>query len=132
MGQPGTAAFSGKYLSVTSLRRDGAGVSTPVWFVSEGGRLLIETDGDSYKVKRIRANPSVTVASCTVRGRLNGESFPARAEVLPVADVARVEQLLAHKYRIDMLGMKPIRWAQAKLHLGRKRGVSVIVAITPE
>ena len=35
--------FPGKYLSLTSFRRDGTGVATPVWFVEDGGRLLVET-----------------------------------------------------------------------------------------
>ena len=56
-GRPGTvtSAFAGKYLSLTSFRRDGTGVATPVWFVEVDGRLLVETDAGSYKVRRIRA-----------------------------------------------------------------------------
>jgi hypothetical protein len=56
------AAFPGKYLSLTSFRRDGTGVATPVWFVEADGRLLVETDAGSYdagsyKVRRIRRDP---------------------------------------------------------------------------
>jgi PPOX class probable F420-dependent enzyme len=65
----GTLGFAGKYLSITSFKRDGTGVATPVWFVQEAGRLL-QTDANSYKVKRIRRNPHVTVAPCTATGRL--------------------------------------------------------------
>ncbi len=57
--------MKGKYLNLTSFRRDGTGVSTPVWFVQENGRLFVRTDGDSYKVKRIAHNPSVTIAECS-------------------------------------------------------------------
>ena len=60
--------FTGKYVSLTTFRRDGTPVSTPVWFVTEDGSLLVETDGDSYKVKRIRHNDNVTVASCNAMG----------------------------------------------------------------
>jgi PPOX class probable F420-dependent enzyme len=60
-------AFPGKYLSLTSFRRDGTGVATPVWFVEAGGRLLVETDAGSYKVRRIRRDPQVTIAPCTAR-----------------------------------------------------------------
>src|SRR5512141_1567688 len=38
--------FKGKYLSLTSFKRDGTGVATPVWFVAENGHLLVETDAD--------------------------------------------------------------------------------------
>ena len=44
------ARFPGKYLSVTSFKRDGSGVATPVWFVIENGRLLVKTDAESFKV----------------------------------------------------------------------------------
>ena len=47
-----TPAFPGKYLSLTSFRRDGTGVATPVWFVETGGRLLVETDAASYNWPR--------------------------------------------------------------------------------
>ena len=45
-------------------------MATPVWFVQQGGRLLVETDAAAGKVKRIRCNPAVQVAACTA-GRLS-------------------------------------------------------------
>jgi PPOX class probable F420-dependent enzyme len=126
-----TTAFPGKYLSVTSFRRDGSGKATPVWFVEEGGRLLVETDASSYKVRRIRRNPRVTVAPCTATGRLRGEPVTARAELLADAETGRAERLLARKYRIDLLVIKPIRTLQAALHPRRPREKPVILAITP-
>jgi hypothetical protein len=35
-------------------------VATPVWFVARDGRLLVITDENSFKAKRIRRNPAVT------------------------------------------------------------------------
>jgi uncharacterized protein len=127
-----TPAFPGKYLSVTSYRRDGTGVPTPVWFVQENGRLLVETDASSFKVRRIRRNPAVAVAPCTATGRLRGEPLAAHAELLPDAEVSRVERLMARKYRVDLVVIKPIRSLQAALHPGRPRGKPVVLAITPE
>jgi PPOX class probable F420-dependent enzyme len=120
----------GKYLSITSFKRNGSGVATPVWFVEEAGRLLVQTDADSGKVKRIRRNPQVLVAPCTATGRLLADPAPARAEFLPEAEVGRVGRLLAAKYRIDLLVIKPIRALQAALRRGRPRPRLVIVAIT--
>ena len=122
---------SGKYLSITSFKRDGSGVATPVWFVQEGGRLLIQTDADSGKVKRIRRNPRVLVAPCTATGRLLADPLPAQAELLPDAEVGRVERLLAAKYRIDLLFIRPIRAMQARLRRRRPRPKPIIVALTP-
>src|SRR5512132_2813241 len=75
------ALFPGRYLSVTSFKRDGTGVATPVWFVSDGRRLFALTDLHSPKVRRIRRNPRVLIASCLPGGKLRNEPVPARAEV---------------------------------------------------
>jgi len=126
------AAFGGKYLSVTSFRRDGSGVATPVWFVLDDGRLLVKTDADSYKVRRIRRNPSVRVARCTATGRLRGEPLPARAEFLPESEGRRVEQLMARKYRLDRVFVLPLYRAVQRVRGRRPRGENpVYLAITP-
>ncbi len=123
--------FGGKYLSITSFKRDRSGVATPVWFVQEDGRLLVQTDANSGKVKRIRRNPQVLVAPCTATGRPLADPVPARAELLDDAEVGRVERLLAAKYRIDLLIIRPIRALQAALRPGRPRPKPVILAIIP-
>ena len=100
--------FTGKYVSLTTFRRDGTPVSTPVWFVSENGTLLVETDGDSYKVKRIRRNDNVTVTSCNAMGHGTGDTVSARATILPAEELPRVERLLHRKYRLDYIFVLPI------------------------
>lgn len=125
------SVFGGRYLSITSFRRDGTPVATPVWFVQEDGALLAETDGGSGKVKRIRRNPQVRVAPCTASGRLRAEPVGARAEVLPAAQTSRVHTLLARKYRLDLLVIGPLRAVQQALHLGHPRGTPVILKIIP-
>ena len=126
-----TPTLPGKYLRLTSFRRDGTGVATPVWFVEAGGRLLVETDAASYKVRRIRRDPRVTIAPCTATGHLRGIPVPARAELLPDAEVARVERLMAHKYRVDLLFIRPFRALQRALHRNRPRETPVILELTP-
>lgn len=96
------ALFPGRYLSVTSFKRDGTGVATPLWFVSDGSRLCAFTDLHSAKVRRIRRNPHVLVASCRVDGKLHGEQVPACVEVLTAdADLERVQQLLLERYKLS-------------------------------
>jgi PPOX class probable F420-dependent enzyme len=131
--QATTAApvFHGRYLSITSYKRDGRGVATPVWFVLRDGRLLVETDAASGKVKRIRRNPQVRVAVCTASGRLRGEQVPAVAEILPDSEVGAVERLIADKYRFDMIIFRPLRFIQARLRLGRPRTEPAVLGITP-
>jgi PPOX class probable F420-dependent enzyme len=95
-----SALFPGRYLSVTSFRRDGTGIATPVWFVSDGDRLFALTDLHSAKVRRVRRNPRVLVAPCRADGKLRGEPLPAHAEVLTAtADLERVQKLLIERYK---------------------------------
>ena len=96
------ALFPGRYLSVTSFKRDGTGVATPLWFVSDGRRLFALTDLHSAKVRRIRGNPRVLVASCRADGKLRSEPLAARAEVLTEnADLERVQKLLLERYKLS-------------------------------
>jgi PPOX class probable F420-dependent enzyme len=88
-----------KYVLVTTFRRDGTPVPTPVWGVRDGDSLLIWTVRDSGKVKRIRRDGKVTVAPCSFRGEPRGESVPAQAEILDAAGTARVRELIKKKYR---------------------------------
>jgi PPOX class probable F420-dependent enzyme len=125
--------FPGKYLSLTSFRRDGSGVATPMWFVADNGQLVVETDADSYKVKRIRRDPHVRIAVCDARGRLRGEAVDGAATVLPDTERERVERLLARKYRVDRFTVLPIYRLVMRLRGrgSRTHEPPVAIAITP-
>ncbi|UGS37202.1 PPOX class F420-dependent oxidoreductase [Capillimicrobium parvum] len=116
------AVFPGRYLSVTSFKRDGTGVATPVWFVADGRRLFALTDLHSPKVQRMRRNPRVLIAACRVNGKLRSEPFPARVEVLTTTpDLERVQKLLSERYKISY------RLVMLMYRLGRRlRGQSSV------
>ena len=61
-----------QYVNLETFRKNGTGVQTPVWVAPLGEELIIFTNGDSYKVKRLRRNPKVRIAECGVRGALKG------------------------------------------------------------
>jgi hypothetical protein len=128
---PEVVSITGKYVSITTYRRDGTGVSTPVWFVSEGGQLLVVTETGSGKVKRIGRNPFVTVAACSARGRLHGRPSPAIADLLPPTEVERVKRLMGRKYRLDLIFIRPIRALQSLLHPERRSETTTVIAIRP-
>jgi len=87
-----------QYISLTTFRANGTGVPTPVWFVREGDSLFVWTQANSYKVKRLRNNPAVEIAPCTVRGEVTGPKISAQGKVLPPDQAARVKALLRRKY----------------------------------
>ena len=120
------------YLSLTTFRRDDTGVATPVWFVTEAGRILVDTDADSHKVRRIRRNPSVTVAECTASGRLRSSPVPARAQIHPHHQVPSARQLMARKYWLDRIVILPVYRAVHAIVHGRDHGESVVLVITPD
>lgn len=91
-----------RYISLTTRRRDGSLVSTPVWLVSDDGRrLLIWTGAATGKVKRIRRDPRVFVAKSNYRGRERGPRIEGHARIADDADV-EVKNLIRDKYGWQM------------------------------
>jgi len=81
------------YINVTTFRKNGQPVPTPVWFVAMGDKLYTFTGGSSGKVKRIRANGRAQIAPCDARGKPKAEFIPVRARIL--SDEARKAQARA-------------------------------------
>lgn len=84
------------FVSLTTYRRSGEGVATPVWVADAGdGALAVTTMDGSGKVRRLRADPRVTLRPCDRRGRVEPDAptLEARAEV--VEDAGRVGGLTA-------------------------------------
>ena len=61
-----------QYALLTTFRKSGQPVPTPVWFAEDGGKVYVYTRSDSGKVKRIRAGGRVELAPCDARGTLLG------------------------------------------------------------
>ena len=72
-----------KYLLLTTFTKDGRPKPTAIWGVPDGDKLLVITDDGSWKVKRIRNTPRVTIARCDMRGNPKGEAIEAIAAVAP-------------------------------------------------
>ncbi|GAA3462012.1 MULTISPECIES: PPOX class F420-dependent oxidoreductase [Saccharothrix] len=100
----------GKYLLLTTFRRSGVAVPTPVWVAHDGSALYAWSAADAGKVKRIRNNGEVRIGPCDVRGRPTGEQVPARASLMDREGSERVRSMIARKYglfgRITLLGSR--------------------------
>jgi PPOX class probable F420-dependent enzyme len=83
---------------LTTYRRDGTPVGTPVSIVVDGDRAFARTWDDAWKFRRIRENPEVEISPCTPRGRPTGPAIRARARVLSGEESERAARLLARKY----------------------------------
>jgi len=90
--------YRSKYLLLTTFTKDGRPKPTAIWGVPDGDRLLVITDDGSWKVRRIRNTPGVTLARCGALGRPKGEPVEAVARVLPKSETRRVYEAILKRY----------------------------------
>ncbi len=69
-----------------------------VWFGEKDEKLYVMTRSDSGKFKRIRNNPQVRIAPCTIRGKITGPEIAATARILPPEDWPWARKTLQQKY----------------------------------
>lgn len=93
------AIAKAKCISLTTFKRDGTPVSTPVWFNILNGKICITTPTQSWKVKRISNNPRVEFATCTQRGKVTGPVFTGEARVLTTDETLPVMKAKRRRYR---------------------------------
>jgi len=96
-----------RYISLATFRKTGVPVYTPIWFAEEGDKIYFMTNNRLGKVKRIRNNPQVKIAPCTVRGKIIGPEFSATARILPAGNANRVRHAINAKYWLARL---PLLW----------------------
>ncbi len=96
----GLDSLQGNHLLLTTFRKNGQAVPTPVWYGREGHHLYVFTLTKAGKVKRIRNNPHVQIAACTGIGRVTGPTMEARARILPRAEERIARRALRRKYPV--------------------------------
>jgi PPOX class probable F420-dependent enzyme len=97
------------YLRLTTFKRDGTAVPTPVWVVRDGERLLVITTSSTGKAKRLRHTPRVLAAVCDRRGRVAPGTPEAEGAAVVVTDPAAVDRLgdlLVRKYGLPARVMR--------------------------
>ncbi|QLL07238.1 PPOX class F420-dependent oxidoreductase [Mycobacterium vicinigordonae] len=87
-----------KYLLLTTFTKDGRPKPTAIWGVPDGDRLLVITDDDSWKVKRIRNTPRVTIAKSGGLGNPKSEAVEGVARILPKSETRRVYNAVLRRY----------------------------------
>jgi PPOX class probable F420-dependent enzyme len=116
-----------RYVSLTTYRKDGTAVATPVWHVPSGGELFIVTEARAGKVKRIRNNGSVVVTVCSLRGRIapDAPSAQGRARLLDDEGTQAARRLLAGRYLTSRVG----NWFAGVLRLRRPPMIGIAVTL---
>lgn len=116
-----------KYVSLTTYRKDGTAVATPVWHVVDGGEMIIVSNLDAWKVKRIRNDSRVSVTVCDIRGRIapGAASAAGTARLLDAAGTTAARALLARRYLMSRVG----NWASRTLRLRRPPVIGIAVTL---
>ena len=118
-----------KFVSLTTFKRNGDAIASPMWIVGDGEQLLAWTPADASKVKRVRRDPRVTLTACGRTGKVKAgrPTFDGTAEVITdPASVARTESLIKRKYGAEFRVVTLIETIAAR---GRKP--RVVLRITP-
>ncbi|HKW18134.1 MAG TPA: PPOX class F420-dependent oxidoreductase [Terriglobales bacterium] len=99
-----------KYISLTTYRKSGVPVRTPVWFAEQDDKLYVMSEREAGKIKRVRNNPKVKLAPCTFRGRVTGPEFTGTARVLPSGEEFEIaRQAVRQKYWLARLSFRSRR-----------------------
>ncbi|MPY98378.1 MAG: PPOX class F420-dependent oxidoreductase [Actinophytocola sp.] len=115
-----------KYVQLTTFRRDGTPMPTPIWAVADDGELFVWTERSSGKVKRLRNNPRVEVTACDTLGkRTHGDVVSGTARLLDDVETDRVRKLLGRKYGV--LGFLAV--TGSILRGGKKRTIGVAITL---
>lgn len=117
---------AGNYLLLTTFRRSGTAVPTPVWAAREGAELFVWTAAESGKVKRIRNGGAVELRECDLRGNPKGpDAVPGTARLLDEAATEHVRDLIKAKYgvlgRITLFG--------SRLRRGRTGTIGIAITL---
>jgi PPOX class probable F420-dependent enzyme len=89
-----------KYILLTTFTKDGKPKPTAIWAAPDGDRLLVTTEDDSWKVKRIRNTPRVTLAICDPRGTPKSDAIEAVARVLDKSEADDVRRAINKRYGV--------------------------------
>ncbi|MEM9955554.1 MAG: PPOX class F420-dependent oxidoreductase [Chloroflexota bacterium] len=100
------------YISLTTFRKNGNAVPTPVWFLQHDGKIFVKTASTTGKVKRIRNNEHVTFVACNARGIVHSDAptFNGKAQLHEQSDfTAQIDQAMTKRYGlfkrvIDFMG----------------------------
>jgi PPOX class probable F420-dependent enzyme len=116
-----------KQISLTTYRKDGTAVATPVWFVIDGSEIWIVSNTDAGKVKRIRRDGRVQLTLCDVRGRIAPDAPTASgtARLLDDAGTRTARAKLAGRYISSRVG----NWVTRVLHLPKAPVIGIVVSL---
>lgn len=115
-----------RYVLLSTFRRSGEAVATPVWIARYGDELAVWTERDAGKVKRVRSDNRVELTACDVRGRrTHGRTVTGQARLLDDTGSQQARDAIARTY--GLLGRVTMFFS--RLRGGAERTVGLAIAV---
>ena len=116
--------FAAPYISLATFRKDGRKVATPVWAAPLDGDLVMFSDPDAGKVKRLRNSSDAEIAVCDFRGKLLGQWVGAQAWLMDEAEATQKAAIsLREKYGWQSVLLDGVSRLGGRLH--RRQYISI-------
>src|SRR5512139_599710 len=90
-----------QFIALSTFRKSGVEVVTPVWFVNQEDKVYVWTGRTSGKVKRIKNNPRIQLAPSDMRGTPRGELLEGTASIHEQNERPDVDGLFRKKYGLQ-------------------------------
>jgi len=106
IGEPTATDFAGfdraRQIVLVTFKRSGEAMPSPINHGVADGKLYVRTDASTGKVKRVRNDPRVVVVPCNLRGRPKGRPVAGTARILPEAEHAHADAVIAANWSAAM------------------------------
>ena len=122
-----------QYISLSTQKRDGSFVNTPVWFAQDGTTkdFYLYSLKDAGKVKRIRNFAEVKIAHCNYKGKLKGDWVDATADLIHEPEGIQIAYAhLRKKYGVKFRIGDFFSWLAGNIH--RRQFIKISIEINNE
>ena len=117
-----------QFLSLTTFRKSGERVSTPMWVAREGDALIMFTPQASGKVKRLRNSPRVELRPCNRMGRVKDGVEPVAGVAEVLTDEVSLEHATGMLRRKYGLGYRVVMGIERLIKFGQEKRVILRIA----
>ncbi len=115
------------FVSLTTFRKNGEGVPTPVWIAREGDTLIVTTPAGTGKVKRLRNDSRVELRASNRMGKVAEDAPVFRGTASIVEDPAAVERMgetFLAKYKLEY---RIFLWIERRGKHGRAQRYKLVI-----
>ena len=103
MGSKISQLFAQKYINLETYKKDGTPIRTPVWFVIDNDVIYVITRENTGKVKRLKNNQNIQIATCSFKGKPKSEWMKGIAKKVTDEEAEKATKLRKKKYGFSVM-----------------------------